>query len=454
MARSMLAPVHVLAVLVLMGTGGTDVTRMSAVADCSEIPEGLPVLWREGPSGSPTAVTDSEALAMESAARSSGGDLPWTYNLDPELATRVQALLGIMGLSPGDAGSFVSSGYRPAQYQGHFYELSRAFHGVMTGKYRKLVVLGTATKGNGHTYVDLRLSSDASDPPQELIDEICRIAAELQVHELNVNPKSNSTLNVSSPRASSHPDGTAVDLTKSLIKRYSSSQLDDIALEARLWRPFKDKDAVHFEKCQVLQSLSFGTGRGKVIAKPTSGRRIKRPVAGVEVDDNHAAWVCGEGTSVTLTAAALPGSVFAGWGGDCSGTDSVCQVNMDSDKVVIAQFEEAGAIDVTGVWSGQYSLHASNVCDFDLSGTMTLELSQALGLVLGSGSLSGFETKDANNGCQVIEVYTQPVDVLGTLKKASLTGVAGQAFKATVTGNQMAGHWTEGWTGTFTLVRQ
>jgi hypothetical protein len=43
-------------------------------------------------------------------------------------------------------------------------------------------------------------------------------------------------------------------------------------------------------------------------------------------------------TSVNLTAEAGDGSMFAGWGGACSGTGS-CVVTMDADKTVTATFE-------------------------------------------------------------------------------------------------------------------
>jgi len=45
------------------------------------------------------------------------------------------------------------------------------------------------------------------------------------------------------------------------------------------------------------------------------------------------------GTNVTLTATPDSGSTFSGWsGGGCSGTQTTCQVTMDSDKTVSATF--------------------------------------------------------------------------------------------------------------------
>ena len=45
------------------------------------------------------------------------------------------------------------------------------------------------------------------------------------------------------------------------------------------------------------------------------------------------------GTTVTLTAAAAPGSRFIGWGGDATGTTNPITVTLDSDKSVRAVFE-------------------------------------------------------------------------------------------------------------------
>ena len=44
------------------------------------------------------------------------------------------------------------------------------------------------------------------------------------------------------------------------------------------------------------------------------------------------------GTRVTLTASARRGSTFAGWDGDCSGTES-CRLTMDGARTATARFE-------------------------------------------------------------------------------------------------------------------
>ena len=44
------------------------------------------------------------------------------------------------------------------------------------------------------------------------------------------------------------------------------------------------------------------------------------------------------GTSVTLTALASGSTVFAGWGGACSGIAPTCTLTMDENKAVTAIF--------------------------------------------------------------------------------------------------------------------
>ena len=44
------------------------------------------------------------------------------------------------------------------------------------------------------------------------------------------------------------------------------------------------------------------------------------------------------GTIVTLIANAPGNRVFAGWGGDCSGTEPTCTLTMDGNKTVTATF--------------------------------------------------------------------------------------------------------------------
>lgn len=50
------------------------------------------------------------------------------------------------------------------------------------------------------------------------------------------------------------------------------------------------------------------------------------------------------GTNVTLTAAATPPSVFAGWSGACSGMSTSCTLTMDADRAVTAKFVDVPTV--------------------------------------------------------------------------------------------------------------
>lgn len=47
-------------------------------------------------------------------------------------------------------------------------------------------------------------------------------------------------------------------------------------------------------------------------------------------------------SQVTLTASPNSGSVFGGWSGDCSGTNTTCTLTMNSNKSVTAIFNSSG----------------------------------------------------------------------------------------------------------------
>lgn len=79
---------------------------------------------------------------------------------------------------------------------------------------------------------------------------------------------------------------------------------------------------------QALEVTKAGTGSGAVTSSP----------AGINCGGTCSA-VFNAGTLVTLTAAPAADSLFAGWGGACSGTAS-CVVTMDAAKSVTATFNQ------------------------------------------------------------------------------------------------------------------
>ncbi|HEY1278931.1 MAG TPA: fibronectin type III domain-containing protein, partial [Acidimicrobiales bacterium] len=78
-----------------------------------------------------------------------------------------------------------------------------------------------------------------------------------------------------------------------------------------------------------LSVTSAGSGAGSVASTPT----------GIDCGATCSA-AFAEGTSVTLTAAANPGSLFSGWSGACSGVGP-CAVTMTGQRSVTATFDPA-----------------------------------------------------------------------------------------------------------------
>ena len=77
----------------------------------------------------------------------------------------------------------------------------------------------------------------------------------------------------------------------------------------------------------TLSVVRSGTGSGTVTSSP----------AGINCGATCSASYT-SGTSVTLTASPVSGSVFSGWSGACSGTQTTCTVSMTASRSVTASF--------------------------------------------------------------------------------------------------------------------
>lgn len=77
----------------------------------------------------------------------------------------------------------------------------------------------------------------------------------------------------------------------------------------------------------TLSITKNGTGQGTVMSSPVA----------INCGANCAALFPGRST-VTLTAATGAGSIFAGWGGACSGSALTCSITMNGTKNVTATF--------------------------------------------------------------------------------------------------------------------
>jgi hypothetical protein len=113
----------------------------------------------------------------------------------------------------------------------------------------------------------------------------------------------------------------------------------------------------------TLYVTDVGTGSGTVTSSPS----------GIDCGANCTADFA-DGSTVTLTATADSGSAFAGWGGDCSGTDS-CVLTMDTVKSVQAAFDTAAGgpalhLDVSDYASGSITILPAGTDVPVLSGTI------------------------------------------------------------------------------------
>ena len=77
----------------------------------------------------------------------------------------------------------------------------------------------------------------------------------------------------------------------------------------------------------ALTVWKSGTGNGTVSSEP----------GGIDCGSACLASY-GSGTGVTLTASPSQGSIFIRWSGACSGTESTCQVSMEAEHLVMAEF--------------------------------------------------------------------------------------------------------------------
>ena len=94
---------------------------------------------------------------------------------------------------------------------------------------------------------------------------------------------------------------------------------------------FSDEVSKNIPSISLYRLTVFrnGTGNGVVSSSPSGIS------CGADCDEYLPA-----GTVVTLNHSALPGSLFSGWSGDCSGSSSSCTIIMDSDRTIGATFNK------------------------------------------------------------------------------------------------------------------
>lgn len=136
--------------------------------------------------------------------------------------------------------------------------------------------------------------------------------------------------------------------------------------------------------CSWLTISTAGTGSGSV-SKTSSSSTFNCDNGNAQTRDYES------GTVVTLSAAADPGSTFAGWSGDCTGTGT-CTVTMDADKSVTATFNR-----------GRRNQSAGNVCpagdrngNLDLTGDCAIEGRVKGNVKIKNGTLTVLGTVEGN----------------------------------------------------------
>jgi hypothetical protein len=207
-------------------------------------------------------------------------------------------------------------------------------------------------------------------------------------------------------------------------------------------------------KPKITITLS-GTGTGTIASTP----------GGVTCSGTTCTGTFALGTAVTLLPTATASSIFAGWGGACTGAAS-CAPILNADVQLGAQFES-----FPGTWTGTYTHNeTANGCQFNNAGNMTLAVAAADGgaSFATTNDATGFQLKSipgcnlqsTQNGTAKDNITVNATSVTGTWN-FSINGASSKLplpFTATIsvgtTGPTMKGTWTcAGCTGSFTLTK-
>jgi hypothetical protein len=180
------------------------------------------------------------------------------------------------------------------------------------------------------------------------------------------------------------------------------------------------------------QCVSYAAKGGRLLTSPpprsltvTKAGTGEGTVTGTGID-------CGEdctegyadGTPVTLTATQAPGSTFAGWSGDCTGT--TCTLSMTANKTVVANFD-------TTLPTTSITLTAPQGLELFCSD----DLAYNFLLVSGSGVLTSDDIPVGQAPVVYINDVSVPLEIhsaTGDFTDRPLTAVAGSGDIVYVTG--------------------
>lgn len=132
-----------------------------------------------------------------------------------------------------------------------------------------------------------------------------------------------------------------------------------------------------FPTCPVTMSAAQAVtatflGRRLIVTRAgTGGGTVQASPDGLSCGAFCTAYA--EGTTVTLSAAATPDSTFAGWSGDCAGTEPTCTVTMSTAREAIATFDFAAPQDGVCWLPSEFSWTSSGVLAEPAEGFVSLK---------------------------------------------------------------------------------
>ncbi|GIW43124.1 MAG: hypothetical protein KatS3mg077_0406 [Candidatus Binatia bacterium] len=190
----------------------------------------------------------------------------------------------------------------------------------------------------------------------------------------------------------------------------------------------------------VLRTLTItgaGTGNGTVTASGISCTSTAGTTSG-DCTEGVA-----DGTMVTLMATANPGSVFAGWGGDCSGSNTTTNVTMNADKSCRATFNLVGTIVIQKVavgGNGTFNFSGPNGGSFTITtqsgaGSRSFSLAPGSYTVTETSLPSGWNF--SNVVCQVTGGTGSTTSVTLDQRKAAINLAAGETVTCTFSNTRL-----------------
>jgi hypothetical protein len=167
------------------------------------------------------------------------------------------------------------------------------------------------------------------------------------------------------------------------------------------------------------------------------------------------------GTAVTVVPAPAAGSLFAGWGGGCSGAGA-CAPVLTGDVAVAAELES-----LAGTWSGTYTnTRQAFGCTFGNKGDLSITFAADGTAFFSTGSINGLELRSIPS-CNLVRSTTgsapkESVNLSGNALTGTWTfdvqgadGTLAFPYTGTASGKKLTGSWTcPTCAGSFTLTKQ